>query len=327
MLIAVSLVCAVLAAASNAVGNVMQRRAALIVPRSDRFRIGLMWDLLRTPVWVLGIGGVILAALFQGAALATGPLAVVQPVFLLELPFTLLVAGIAFRHPMPRATWLSVGSIVVSLCLGLFAAAPGGGTLQAPASLWTAVMTCCLGAMAVLCALAVRRRVGPSRAACMALAAAIGYALTAALMKSSTDTLSREGIAAFFTTWQTYAFAATGVCSLFLLENALQSGPLVASQPALTLGDALVSLTLGITLYGETLRGGWWLPLQLLCLALAAAGVTRLSRNHALSGEPAGTSDTATPADHETATTNASGHAVRRLMHGNRSPRGTATHS
>ncbi|MFF3662199.1 DMT family protein [Streptomyces olivochromogenes] len=102
MLIAVSLVCAVLAAASNALGNVMQRRAALIVPRSDRFRIGLMWDLLRTPVWVLGIGGVVLAALFQGAALATGPLAVVQPVFLLELPFTLFVAGIAFRHPMPQ---------------------------------------------------------------------------------------------------------------------------------------------------------------------------------------------------------------------------------
>jgi hypothetical protein len=304
VLITVSLVCAVLAAASNAVGNVMQRRAALIVPQSDRFRIGLMWDLLRTPVWVLGIAGVILAALFQGAALATGPLALVQPVFLLELPCTLLVAGIAFRRPIPRATWLSVGSIVVSLCLGLFAAAPSGGTLQAPAVRWTAVMTCCLAAMAVLCTLAVRRHVSPRRAAYMGLAAAIGYALTAALMKSSTDTLSRQGVAAFFTTWQTYAFAATGVCSLFLLENALQSGPLVASQPALTLGDALVSLTLGITLYGETLRGNWWLPLQLLCLALAAAGVTRLSRNHTLPGGPtgtSGTSNTATPADHETA--------------------------
>ncbi|MGW4910129.1 DMT family transporter [Streptomyces sp. NPDC004270] len=316
MLIAVSLVCAVLAAASNALGNVMQRRAALIVPQSDRFRIGLMWDLLRTPVWLLGIGGVILAALFQGAALATGPLAVVQPVFLLELPFTLLVAGIAFRHPMPRATWLSVGTIVVSLCLGLFAAAPKGGTLQAPASRWTAVMTCCLGAMAVLCTLAVRRRVGPSRAACMGLAAAIGYALTAALMKSSTDTLSREGVAAFFTSWQTYAFAATGVCSLFLLENALQSGPLIASQPALTLGDALVSLTLGITLYGETLRGGWWLALQLPCLALAAAGVTRLSRNHTLSGEPARRSNTATPTAHGTAMTSAPDHAAAHARDG-----------
>jgi hypothetical protein len=67
----------------------------------------------------------------------TGPLAVVEPVFLLELPFTLLGAGITFRHPMPRATWLSVGSIVVSICLGLFAEAPNGGTLQAPASRWS----------------------------------------------------------------------------------------------------------------------------------------------------------------------------------------------
>jgi hypothetical protein len=150
----------------------------------------------------------------------------------------------------------------------------------------------------------------------MGLAAAIGYALTSAFMKSSIDILSREGIAAFFTSWQTYAFAAMGVCSLFLLENALQSGPLVASQPALTLGDALVSLTLGVTLYGETLRGGWWLALQLLCLALAAAGVSRLSRNHTLSGKPAATSNTATPVDQETATASASDHAAANARDG-----------
>jgi hypothetical protein len=118
VLIAESLVCAVLAVASDSPGSVMQRRAALIAPQADRFRIGSMWDLLRTPVWVLGVGGVIFAALFQGPAPATGPLAVVQPVFLLELPLTLFVAGIAFHRPIPRATWLSVGSIVVSLCVG-----------------------------------------------------------------------------------------------------------------------------------------------------------------------------------------------------------------
>ncbi|GHD86827.1 hypothetical protein [Streptomyces naganishii] len=152
-----------------------------------------MWDLLHTPVWLLGIGGVVLAVLCQGAALATGPLAVVQPTCILELPFALLVAGVAFRRPMSQAAWLGVGGIVVGLALALFAAAPGGGTLQAPASRWLAVMTCCLGAMAVLCAVAVQRPMGRSRAACMGLAAAVGYAQTAALMKSSTDTFSRRG--------------------------------------------------------------------------------------------------------------------------------------
>jgi len=276
-----SSVLAVLAAASNALGTVMQRRAALIVPRSDRFRIGLMWDLLRTPVWLLGIMGVVLAAIFQGAALATGPLAVVQPMFLLELPFALLVAGVAFRGPLTRAGCLAMGGIVVGLALGMFAAAPSGGTLQAPASLWTGVATCCLGGMVVLGAVAVRLPVGRSRAAYMGLAAAVGFSLTAALMKSATDTLSHRGAADFFTSWQTYSFAALGVCALFLLENAMQSGPLVASQPALVLGEALVSLTLGVTLYHERLRGGWWLALELVGLMVAAGGVILLSRRQA----------------------------------------------
>ncbi|MGW4568551.1 DMT family transporter [Streptomyces sp. NPDC004561] len=278
MLAAVSLVLAVLAAASNAVGTVMQRRAALIVRQSNRFRIGLIRDLLRTPVWLLGMTGVVAAALCQGVALTTGPLAVVQPVLTLELPFTLLVAGLVFGRRMPRAGWLSVGSVVTSLALGLFAAAPAGGHPDAPAARWTTVMACCLGAMVVLCAAAVKRPVGRSRAACMGLATAMGYALTAALMKSATETLSHAGVAAFFASWQTYAFAAMGGCALFLWESTLQSGPLIASQPTLTLADALVSLALGVVLFREDVRGGWWPALQLLGLALMAAGVIRLSR-------------------------------------------------
>ncbi|CAM5311189.1 hypothetical protein [Streptomyces coeruleorubidus] len=58
----------------------------------------------------------------------------------------------------------------------------------------------------------------------------------------------------------------------------MQAGPLVASQPALTLGDAMVSLALDITLYEETVRAGWWLLPQLFGVALSAAGVLALSR-------------------------------------------------
>ena len=280
MLTVLSPIFALLAAATNALGTVMQRRAATLVPQSNALRIGLMWDLLRTPVWLLGIGGVVLSAMFQGAALATGALAIVQPLFMLELPFVLLLASVVFGRPLPRAGWLPVGSIAVGLGLALFAAAPTGGTLRVPAARWTAVGTCCLLAVAVLCSVAVKLPNGPGRAACLGSAAAVSYSLTAALMKSSTVVLGRQGMSAFFAAWQTYAFAALGVCALFLLENAMQSGPLVASQPALTLGDTLVSLALGVTLYGERLRGGWWLTLQVFGLALVAYGVTRLSRQH-----------------------------------------------
>ncbi|MER6470918.1 hypothetical protein [Streptomyces collinus] len=140
----------------------MQRRAATAVPQSSGLRIGLMWDLLRTPVWLLGIGGVALSAIFQGAALASGALAVLQPLFMLELPFVLL------GRPLPRAGWVPVGSIGGGLGLALFAAAPTGGTLAIPAAQRTAVLTCCLLAVVVLCSVAVRLPNGAARAACTA---------------------------------------------------------------------------------------------------------------------------------------------------------------
>src|SRR5690606_29069671 len=71
---------------------------------------------------------------------------------------------------------------------------------------------------------------------------------------------------------------ALRAAALFFLENALQSGPLVASQPAITLGDAGLSLALGLTLYAEYVRSGWWLVPQLLGVALIAGGVFALAR-------------------------------------------------
>jgi drug/metabolite transporter (DMT)-like permease len=273
-----SVVFALLAAVSNALGTVLQRRAALTVPRSDAFRVRLMVDLVRHPVWLGGILSVIFAAVFQGLALATGPLAVVQPIFVLELPLALLIMGLVFRKRLPPQIWGAVGCIVVGLGVALGAARPSGGSPQAPMTLWIPALACCLGAMVVLALAAMRRPFGAARAACLGTAAAIGYSLTAALMKSATDTLGHRGAGAFFTSWQTYGFAAVGVCALFLLENAMQAGPLVASQPALTLGDAMISLSLGVTLYSEVVRTGWWLIPEILGASLVLVGAVTLSR-------------------------------------------------
>ena len=60
--------------------------------------------------------------------------------------------------------------------------------------------------------------------------------------------------------------------ALFLLENALQSGPLAASQPVLTMGDALTSVVLGVALYQERISGGWWLVPELLGAGLTLLG-------------------------------------------------------
>lgn len=287
------MVFALLAAVSNASGTVFQRRAAMTVPQSRSFRIGLMWDLMRNPVWLAGMLGVVAAATFQATALATGPLAIVQPIFVLELPCTLLIGGIVFGRAMSTAGWTSVACVVAGLVVALTAAAPTGGGSQAPAGLWVLALACCGGMVVALCALGLRTAPGLRRAALLGLATAITYSLTAALMKSATDTLASKGAGAFFTAWQTYAFAACGATGLFLLENAMQAGSLVASQPALTLGDALISLSLGVVLYNETVRTGWWLVPEIIGVGMVAAGVHGLSRREIVA---ALAPDDATPA-------------------------------
>ncbi|CAL9346341.1 MULTISPECIES: DMT family transporter [unclassified Streptomyces] len=280
------------AALSNALATVLQRKAALTVPKSDGLRVGLVLDLLRRPVWLAGFMAVITAGVCQAVALATGPITIVQPLFVLELPLALVIATALLQGRLSRTGWLAVCTVVAGLAVLLFAASPAGNRTQVPMTHWIPALVVCAAAVVALVVVALGRPEGRARAACFGLAAAVSYAMTAALMKTSMHTLDDGGVTAFLTTWQTYGFALFGVCALFLLENAMQSGPLVASQPALTLGDACVSLALGITVYAEYVRTGWWLVPQLLGAALIVAGVLALSRlplARALASEEKGT--------------------------------------
>ncbi|MZD57864.1 DMT family transporter [Streptomyces sp. SID5606] len=269
---------ALLAAFSNALATVLQRRAALTVPQSQGFRPGLVLDLLRRPVWLGGMLAVVVAGVGQAVALATGPLSLVQPLFVLELPLALLLASLLTGGRMPQVMWLAVGAVVVGLGVALAAAAPDHGAQEVPLDRWIPALAACAGAAVLLASAGLRRPVGKARAGCLGAATAVCYALTAGLMKDSMRVLDSDGVTGFLTTWQTYGFAAAGVCAVLLLEHAMQGGPLVASQPALTLGDATVSLLLGVVLYREDVRGDWWVVPQLIGVGLIVVGVLSLAR-------------------------------------------------
>jgi len=296
----ICVVFAVLTAFSNAMAAVLQRRAAIEAPADVAFRLSLFSYLVRRKVWLAGIGMVIAAALFQAAALATGPVALVQPIFIIELPLALLVASMMMRQRLPRRTWSAVASVTIGLGVALAAAAPSGGVDRASAQLWVLALIATGGFEAVLLVAALRVR-GEPRAALLGLAAACGYALTAALMKQAMAALS-QGAGVFFTTWQLYATAAAGVGSLFLLQNALQAGTLVASQPMLTIGDALISVCYGGLLFSENTRLDWWLVPELLGLGAIAFGYIELSRSPLASGQNPQTAAAQPGMDAETGT-------------------------
>src|SRR6266540_2456326 len=203
--------------------------AASTAPAAKTLHLSLFTYLFKHKVWLAGIGMVLLASVCQAVALATGPVALVQPIFIIELPFTLLVASRLARRKLPRTTWIAVAVVTVALGLGL--------------------------------------------------SAACGYALTATLLKSAVAALD-QGVGAFFSTWELYGTAIAGVGALFMLQNALQAGSLIAVQPPLTLGDALISACYGVTVFGEDVQtGGWLLAVEIVAVLAIAAGCIELSRS------------------------------------------------
>ena len=135
------------------------------------------------------------------------------------------------------------------------------------------------------------RTKGNARGAAFGLAAACGYALTATLLKSAVAALDIS-VAAFFSSWELYGTAIAGVGALFLLQNALQAGSLVAVQPPLTLGDALISACYGVTVLGEEVNtGGGLLVIEIVAVLAIAIGCIELSRSlqmvHQVQPQPA----------------------------------------
>jgi hypothetical protein len=270
---------ALLTAASNACAAVLQRRAAAQVPPDRAMHVSLLADLVRRRVWLAGIGMVIVAAVAQAAALATGPIALVQPIFIIELPVTLVLAALANHNTaaLRQLPWPAIAVTTAALGAGLAIAQPSGAIDSAENRSWVIALIATAAFETVLILLATGTK-GEPRAALLGLAAACGYALTAALMKNAMFDLN-QGAVEFFTNWHIYAMAVAGVGSLFLLQNALQAGSLVASQPMLTVGDALISISYGVTLFGEELRTGWWLLPQIVAVAVIIVGCVQIAKS------------------------------------------------
>lgn len=273
-----AVVYAVLAAASNAVGAVCQRRAALLAPPESTLRVSLILDLMRRPIWLAGFAALIAGFILQASALSVGDLTLVQPIVTAELPLTLVIAAAVFRASLDRDAWLGVIAVSLGLAIVLFSINPSGGDgiPDNAAWLWVSVASIGLGVLFVSSGL---KTSGGPRASLFGAAAGLGFGFTAALMKGSLERIDEEGVDRVFTHWQLYGMLTMGVLSFFMIQNALQAGSLVAAQPPISVCDPLASIAYGVLLFDENLRGGVWLAPALVGALLIALGTVALSRS------------------------------------------------
>jgi hypothetical protein len=89
-----------------------------------------------------------------------------------------------------------------------------------------------------------------------------------------------EGWGHVFLSWPPYALAASGLIGVFLAQNAFHAGPVTASQSALVIVDPLVSIAIGIGLFGDHVQtAGGRLIGEILAMMVLLAGVFSLCRS------------------------------------------------
>lgn len=259
-----AVVLALVAACSNAASNVIQR----ITNRDERgvrtLSLRLVLDLVHRPLWFAGLAAVTCSFVLQASALKFGPLAMVEPLIICELPLTFVGAALVLHARLGVREWTAAVVMTVGLAALVGFLDPRGGAPHVSPLVWIAglgLSVVTVGALVV----AGKRARADRRAAFYGVATGITFGTTAALMKG-TVTLLSKGFGPLFEAWQTYAMVAAGIAGMFLVQNALQAGKIIAAQPGITLADPAVAIAWGVFGFGERAATG---PAQ---LGLAVAG-------------------------------------------------------
>lgn len=269
---------AILAAAAFGLTGALQHRAARRVQGGGVVRWGLVFTLLRQPMWLASLLANGLGIVFQWLALSMAPVVFVQPLLVTALVFAVYSSS-ALRRERPDGLVLLGSALCVAGLAGFFLVSrprPGHGELELldvlPLAAGLAVIiAACIG-VAV-------RHAGPARVLALATATGVLYGVTAGVTKLAADDL-RDGVVAMLTSWHVYVVVVCGVTGFVLSQNAFRVG--VALAPALAVIvalDPLVSIGVGALWLGETLSGAPAdVAAQVLGLGVAIAGIALLSR-------------------------------------------------
>jgi drug/metabolite transporter (DMT)-like permease len=209
----------------------------------------LLLDLVRQPVWVAGVGGLIAGFALQVTALRFGSLALVQPILVGDLVFAVLISAYQ-RRSRDRAIFAGVAACTVGVAGFLAVARPSGG--QPDDSLRTFIsLAAGYGVVLAGCLLAARG--GPRmRPPALALATGVSYGTTAFLIKLVTA--EADSVPHLFSTWPLYAVAVVAPLGFLLNQDAYQRGTMVAPVLAIiTCTDPLVAILLAGLLLSERL--------------------------------------------------------------------------
>jgi drug/metabolite transporter (DMT)-like permease len=275
---AVSVLAALAAGCTFAVGSVLQQSAAREAPESVSMSWRLLVDLAHRRKWLLGISCDVGSFALQALALAFGPLALVQPLLVTGILFAIPLAVRRRGRRLGAREWAGTIAVGAGLAAFLAAASPTDGVPQASWDKWVLILIAVGGLMAA--GIVVGGAVsGALRASAYGLSAGAAFGLLAALTKAATHLLS-QGAGVFFTSWQPYGMAGVAIAGAIVQQSAFQAGPLPASVPIMDAVEPSVAVLIGVFAFSERVAtSAGALTFEALGILLMLAGIVTLDRS------------------------------------------------
>ena len=258
-----------LAALLIGTGFVLQQNAAQREPASRFLSLRLITDLLHQPRWLAGIGCMIGGQVLAAWSIGNLSLAFVEPLLTTNLVFALVLAV-----PITKASlrfWEIFGAVVLCTGVALLSASRSAkpiGLSFGSVSHWPAAAV--IAAIAFAAVHAGRQHPGRLRAMLTGAGAGLVFGIQDALTRQTLEILGSSGVGAVFTTWSPYALVGAGATGIWLMQSAFSAGPLQLSLPAISAGEPVVGILLGVLVFGDRIQIS---PGQ---LALQAGGIFAL---------------------------------------------------
>ena len=253
------------------------------VTSSNQLTLKGLLGLFKIRKWLLGLLLVLMGAAIHLTALSFAPVSVVQPVGILAVPWSVLLAARIHKHKITPNVWRAV-AITVSGVVGftVFSSlfAKGDRLVTFTPVLISFLVVCAICAVLSFFA----NRAAPwAKATLWSAVGATFYGLASGLMKHAMDLIQKHDHA--FTDWAFLASVAMMLAcyglGVWMIQQGYASGPAEITVGTMTTVDPFVAVLFGLIVLGE---GGDMGVLPMLGMAVTGAiavyGVVLLSKDH-----------------------------------------------
>ena len=250
---------------------------------SNKLTIAGLLRLFKIPKWLLGLLFVFTGAAIHLIALSFAPVTVVQPVGILAVPWSVLLAAKIHKHQLTPKLWASVGITVLGVVGFTIFSSLYASEVEQPQfmpMLISFIVVCVICAALSMVAL---KAPAWAKAMVWSSVGAIFYGLASGLMKAAMELIKHPDVH-----WLQWEFVATVLMMLacyglgvWMIQQGYASGPAEITVGTMTTVDPFVAVLFGLIVLGEGAKMG---PLPAIAMAafgaLAVYGVMRLSKDH-----------------------------------------------